>query len=137
MLAALIPLVGQVLDRILPDEERAGEAKLKFLTLVQTGELAELNAAKELNLAQIDVNKAEAASSDPYTSRWRPTIGYILAFAIGYQYILNPLIVWSATLWFPGITPPSITIDEHMWELIFGLLGLAGFRTAEKIKGRA
>lgn len=132
----LIPAVTSIIDKVIPDQKAADEAKLKVLTLAQQGQLAELDAIKEMTKAQLEINQAEAASSDPYTSRWRPTIGYILAAALGFQYLINPLITWYAAIWQPGITPPQIGLDDNLWELMFGVLGLAGWRTLDKIKGK-
>lgn len=132
----LIPAVTAILDKVIPDPQAAADAKLKALQLAQTGELAELTAVKELALAQLEVNKAEAASSSPYVSGWRPTIGYVLAAALCFQYIINPLILWGAAIAGSSITPPDIQIDEHMWELIFGVLGLAGWRSFDKRNGK-
>lgn len=132
----IIPAVTTILDKVLPDAQAAADAKFKLLELAQNGQLAEMNAVKELALAQLDVNKAEAASADPYTSRWRPTIGYVLGAALAFQYLINPLIVWYAAIWQPGITPPAIGLDDNLWELMFGVLGLAGWRSLDKIKGR-
>lgn len=133
----LIPAVTTILDKIIPDQKAATEAKIELVKIAQNGELAQMQAIKELNLAQIEVNKAEAASADPYTSRWRPTIGYILCAALAFQYVINPLIVWYAAIWQPGITPPDIGLDDNLWELMFGVLGLAGWRTLDKIKAGA
>jgi hypothetical protein len=133
----IIPAVTTILDKVLPDAQAAADAKFKLLELAQKGELAEMQAVKDLNLAQIDVNKTEAASADPYTSRWRPTIGYVLCAALAFQYLINPLIVWYAAIWQPGITPPNIGLDDNLWELMFGVLGLAGWRTLDKIKAGA
>ena len=131
----IIPAITSVLDKVLPDPKAAADAKIKMMELVQSGELAQMNAIKEINLAQIKVNELEAASVDPYTSRWRPSIGYVLCAALAFQYIINPLIVWTAALWFPEVTPPDINLDEHLWELMLGMLGLAGWRTLDKVKG--
>lgn len=137
MLAALIPVIGTVIDKIFPNANEAAAAKLRLFELEQQGKLKELDAAVQMSIAQLDVNKAEAASSDPYTSRWRPTVGYVIAFALGFQYIINPLILWGAKIWAPELTPPEIGLDEHLWELVSGMLGLAGWRTLDKVKGKA
>jgi hypothetical protein len=136
LLTALIPVIGTVIDKIFPNANEAAQAKLKLFELEQAGQLKELDAQVQLAVGQMEINKVEAASSDPYTSRWRPTIGYVLAIALGFQYILNPLITWGAAIWAPEITPPNIWLDEHLWELISGMLGLAGWRTLDKIKGK-
>lgn len=49
-------------------------AELRRMTLeAETARLAEVNATM----------RAEAAAEDPYVRRWRPTIGYIVAFQLG------------------------------------------------------
>jgi len=134
---ALLPIIGNVLDKVIPDPKTATETKLKMLEMAQKGELAELNAVVELNKAQIETNTAEAQSSDAYTKRWRPTIGYVLGAALAFHYILNPLLLWVAALLGTSIIVPDIKLDDHLWELIMGMLGLAGWRTLDKVKGKA
>lgn len=131
-LLGFLPIIGQILDRVLPDEKASADAKLKLAELAQAGQLAELDAMKSLSLAQTDVNKAEAASDGWYKGGWRPAIGYIMAVCLAYQFILNPLLLWGCAVWAPEVTPPSIGLDDNLWELMFGMLGLAGWRTMDK-----
>ena len=131
-----IPLITTVLDKVLPDPQAKADAQLKMLELAQKGELAVLDADMKLALGQLEVNKVEASSEDSYTKRWRPTVGYILCAALAFQYVVNPLIVWYAAVWMPTLTPPSIGLDDNLWELMFGVLGLAGWRSLDKIKGK-
>ena len=131
-LLGFLPIIGQILDRVLPDEKASAEAKLKLAELAQAGQLAELDTMKSLSLAQTDVNKAEAASDGWYKGGWRPAIGYIMAVCLAYQFILNPLLLWGCAVWAPEVTPPSIGLDDNLWELMFGMLGLAGWRTMDK-----
>lgn len=132
----LIPAVTSLLDKVIPDPQAKAEAQLKMLEMAQKGELAALDADMKLALGQLEVNKIEASSEDSYTKRWRPTVGYILCAALAFQYVVNPLIVWYAAVWMPTLTPPSIGLDDNMWELMFGVLGLAGWRSLDKIKGK-
>lgn len=126
----------KVLDRVLPDKAAREAAQLELLKLQQAGQLEEMKADLQLQLAQTDINKIEAGSTDKYTSRWRPTIGYIISAALAFQYVLNPLILWGAAFSGLNITPPNIGLDDHLWELITGMLGLAGWRTLDKINGK-
>lgn len=57
MIAALIPLIGSVIDKIFPDKEAADQAKLKVLEMQQSGELAKL--------------QAEIAMEQEITKRWQ------------------------------------------------------------------
>jgi hypothetical protein len=130
----LIPAITEILGKILPDPKQAAAAQLEALKLAQSGALAELEAVKALNLAQAEVNKAEA-SSNAYTAGWRPTVGYVIAAALAFQYLLNPLLLWAAAFKGVNIHTPTIGLDDHLWELVMGMLGLAGWRSLDKIKG--
>ncbi|MDP2792555.1 MAG: holin family protein [Sulfurisoma sp.] len=127
---ALIPIVGKVLDNIFPDPAAASDAKLKVLQMAQTGQLAALDADVKLAMAQSDANRAEAASGDKYASRWRPTIGYICAAGLAYNFLVYPMLTWATVIW-PEIKVPPM-LDDKLMELVVGMLGLAGLRTYEK-----
>ena len=99
MFPALIPLIGTVLDKIFPNAKDAAEAKLKLMEMAQKGELAVLDADAKIALGQIEVNKAEASSGNKYASSWRPTIGYICAIGLLYNFIGYPLLTWAAAIW--------------------------------------
>ena len=43
MLNLLIPVIGTLLDKVLPDPKMAAEAKFKIIELAQKGELAYLS----------------------------------------------------------------------------------------------
>ena len=136
MLAAILPLIGSIIDKILPDPTQAADAKLKALELAQKGELAVLDAEVKMALGQMEINKAEA-STDMFRGGWRPLIGYVFGFALAFQYILNPVFLWTNAAFNLGVIPPDIKLDSMLWELMFGMLGMGGLRTFEKIKGRA
>ena len=83
--------------------------------------------------AQSDINIEEAKNPNWLVAGWRPAIGWICAFALGYNYILNPLILWGARL--AGrmdIVPPVLDIAELM-TLLTGMLGFGYLRTKEKM----
>lgn len=135
-IAAFLPLVGTLLDKFIPDPEAQAEAKLKMLKMAQEGELAAMQADLQLALGQMEINKEEA-KADLFRGGWRPLIGYIIGCSLAFQYLVNPLLLWMNALFNLGVTPPDIQLDGMMWELMFGLLGLGGLRTYERIKGKA
>jgi hypothetical protein len=131
MFAALIPLLtsafGTIIDRVVPDKAAADKAKQELASDL-------MRMAQESNLAQIDVNKTEAASGNLFVAGWRPGIGWVCVAALAYQFVLAPLGVWLAAIGGYDLpTPPSL--DDMLWELMFGLLGMAGLRSVEKLKG--
>jgi hypothetical protein len=134
-IVAFIPLIGDLLDRILPDKGAAAEAKIKVMELAQTGELAYLDADLKAATAQLEVNKVEAASASLFVSGWRPFIGWTGGMALVYQFIGRPLLAWgSAAKGWP--VPPELDMGDLI-TIVGGMLGLSGMRTAEKFKGVA
>jgi hypothetical protein len=132
LLSTLLGAVGQVIDRILPqDPEKAAAAKLELIKMQQAGEFKSLDTVVQLAQGQTDTNKAEAASGNAYAAGWRPTIGYILAAGLAYQYLARPLLIGL------GGYSALPALDGSLIEMVMGMLGLAGLRTFEKIKGAA
>ena len=120
--AAVIPLLGTLLDRVLPDKQASEAAKLKLLELTQRGELAELEADVKLRLAAAENVKAEAQSTNWLTSSWRPIA----------MLVFTALIV----LRFLGYTVEGIGESEYLelWGVV--KISLGGYtigRSAEKI----
>lgn len=82
---------------------------------------------------QIDLNKLDAGSTSKFRSYPRPFIMWICGVALGYQYLLCPVLSW-ASLNFKWIAPPSLDMATLM-PLLFALLGLGTMRTVEKVNG--
>lgn len=68
---SLIGPVASIIDKIIPDKEERARAKLELLQLEGTQELKKLEA-------QLSAIVAEANSSDPWTSRARPSFLYVM-----------------------------------------------------------
>ena len=133
ILTALIgPLgnvVNTVIDRVVPDKAAAEKAKIQ-------AQLALLESSTKGELAQIDLNKIEAANTSIFVSGWRPFIGWVCGSALAYQFVLAPISMWVASwVGFPVPLPPKL--DDVLWELMFGMLGMGTLRTVEKWKGVA
>lgn len=136
MWAALIPVLGTIFDKIIPDPQQAAEAKLRAMELAQKGELAVLDADMRLALGQMEVNKAEA-QTDLFRGGWRPATGWVCVFGLLYQFILQPIVPWVYAS-FGYTVPPLPPIDnETLMVLLTGMLGLGGLRTFERVKGKA
>lgn len=137
MLPAILPVVGTLIDKIFPDKGAADEAKLKLMELTQKGELAQLDADLKLALGQIEVNKVEAASKDPFRAGWRPMAGWACSLGLFYEFLLRPILPWLVELTGKTVAPmPNLDIDQLMI-LLGGLLGLGGYRSYERIKNKA
>jgi hypothetical protein len=124
MLAALIPLLGPVVERLIgliPDEQAQAKARIEAL-----GQIAQIAAQSDAQ--QSEVNKIEAQSDSLFKSGWRPAIGWVCVLALAYQYLGRPF----ASIWYPGL--PGL--DNMLWELMFGLLGMGALRSVDKAVGK-
>jgi hypothetical protein len=92
--------------------------------------------------AQAEINKIEAASPKLFVSGWRPFIGWVCGFGIGYQFVFRPLLIWIGDVVctlaeVPLIArPPELDVGQLI-SLVLAMLGVAGYRTYEKIKKTA
>jgi hypothetical protein len=128
-ISAALDLGNTLISRIFPDPAQAADAKLKLLELQQNGELATMTA-------QTDINKEEAKSASIFVSGWRPAIGWVCALALFYQYLLKPLAIGLLPT-FGIVAPPLPGLDDNLWQLMMGMLGMGGLRTFEKVQGVA
>jgi|TARA_R100000353_G_scaffold173861_1_gene140713 hypothetical protein len=97
-------------------------------------EKAELIA--EINKAQLEVNKVEAGHTSRFVSGWRPFTGWICATALGYHYILQPLLTFILYSSGNQIELPVFDMTT-LTTVLLGMLGLGGMRSFEKVKRSA
>src|ERR1044071_7342053 len=91
--------VSKVLDKIIPDPQAKAAAQLELLKLQQAGEFKELDAQLQRDLAQAEINKAEATSGNAFAASWRPLCGYVCVLGLAYQFLLQPLLGWGSGIW--------------------------------------
>lgn len=131
---ALIPALSSVLDRVIPDPEQKAKAQLELLRLQQEGAFKELDAELQVNLAQAKINEVEAASQNGFQAGWRPLAGYACVSGMIYEFLLRPLLPWLLTISGMADVPPLPSLDQVLFELMFGMLGLGTLRTADRWK---
>lgn len=132
MIQTLLPVVGTVIDKLIdriPDPAARERAKLE-------AEATLLAASVEEMRGQVEINKVEASNASAFVSGWRPAIGWSCALAFAFMYVLSPIIVWLGGIFGFSLPQPKFDADALM-SLTFGMLGIAGFRTFEKVKGVA
>jgi hypothetical protein len=86
-------------------------------------------------MGQIEVNKAEAQHRSIFVAGWRPFLGWGLAFAMIWHFVLAPMVVFGFA--YAGMETPDLpTFDmDSLMTVLLGMLGLGGLRTVEKVKG--
>jgi Holin of 3TMs, for gene-transfer release len=84
--------------------------------------------------ADSDQHDGRAANRSLFVAGWRPFIGWCCGAALAYQYLLITVALWI-TSWAGYAFPNPPDLDDTMWQLMFGMLGMGGLRTYEKIRG--
>lgn len=131
---ALLPTLTGILDKVIPDPEARAKAQIDLLRLQQEGQFKELDAQLQVNLAQSEINKIEAASQSGYQAGWRPLAGYVCVGGLAYEFLLRPLLPWVMTVAGVESVPELPSLDSVLFELVFGMLGLGTLRTADRWK---
>lgn len=127
LVTLLSPILGTLIDRLIPDKHEAEKAKLAM-------EMELVKAANEVNLAQIENNKIEAGHRSIWVAGWRPAIGWSCAAGFAWTFIGQPLVEWILILQGQVVELPHIDPDILL-EMTFAMLGLAGMRSWEKSRG--
>lgn len=89
----------------------------------------------KLQLSQIAVNQEEAKSSNLFVAGWRPAVGWIGAFALGYAAILDPIARFVAQVLFAYSGQFPVINTELTMQVLFGMLGIGVMRSFDKTKG--
>ena len=89
----------------------------------------------KLQMAQIDVNKEEAKSSNLFVAGWRPAVGWIGACALGYVAIVEPIARFVAQVFFAYSGQFPVINTELTMQVLFGMLGIGVMRSFDKTKG--
>ena len=127
MISALIGPVTGLLDKFIPDADEKARIAHELATM---GE----KHAQELALAQIEVNKAEAASGSIFKGGWRPAVGWVCASAFAYHFVLQPVLLFVVALTGTELhTLPEFDMSTLL-PVLGGMLGIGGLRTYEKQK---
>lgn len=134
LLGALVPLIGDILKRVLPEEKMSEEDRVKVEAQV-TLALAQMDFSQLES--QLKINLEEAKSQSVFVAGWRPAVGWVCATALGYSFVLQPFLAFTVSLWTKDLPPVPVLDWGALSVILMGLLGLGGMRSWEKIKGVA
>jgi hypothetical protein len=130
MLELLVGPVSNILDKFIEDKDQKAKLAHEIATMAE-------RHAQEQVLAQLEVNKAEAAHRSMWVAGWRPFVGWSCGAAMAWHFILLPITLFITS--FAGFEVPELpTFDmDSLMTVLLGMLGLGGLRTFEKSKGLA
>ena len=122
---SIVGVAGKGLDKIVEGKDLKTKLAAEFKTQLLT-----------LDLAQAATNLEQAKHPSLFVAGARPSIMWICAFALAWQFIGAPIASWVVVMWYPTVTLPVLETGE-LTGLVLALLGLGTMRTAEKWKGVA
>lgn len=130
----LTPIIEKALNFI-PDPKMKAEAQLKLTEELNRNQEAILTALSAVDQKQAEINASDSASSDKFKSYWRPAIAWVCALSFAWEYVIQPIAVFTLTLCKVEI-PPLPKLDmSTMMPVLIGMLGLAGMRSLDKRNG--
>jgi hypothetical protein len=132
LLEAIVGPISKLLDKIIPDPGARDRAKLELIRLQGDQEMQAIGA-------QMQAIVAEAQSSDPWTSRARPS----------FLYVMYTLILWAIPMGLIAAVDPKLALGigngmasylrglpEELYMLFgTGYLGYTAARTWGKARG--
>lgn len=133
LLGPIFSIGEKLIDKFFTSDEEKAQAKIKLMQAAQTGELDALKV-------QLSAIIAEAQSSDPYTSRARPSFLYVMyvfllsAIPMGVLYAFKPEVAGAVAV---GVKAWLEAIPEPLYALFgAGYLGYTAFRSWDKKGGK-
>ena len=127
-LGPLFEFGGKLLDRLFPDPSEKARAELEMLRMLQAGDL-------QTAIEQIKVNAVEASHQSIFVAGWRPFVGWICGLSLFYSAVLFNILAWVARI--RGWPAPPMLDNDVLIYMLGGILGLGGYRSIEKVKGKA
>ena len=131
--AFLTPIIGPAVNKVLdliPNKNERARAKEDMENTILLG-------IQTANAAQMEVNKAQAQHKSIFVAGARPAVMWICAFALGWNYVLYPILLWVGFLMEIDLTGAPKLDGGELTALLSGMLGFGGYRTYEKLKGVA
>jgi len=125
LISGMVSGVVGSLDGLFTSDEERMAAELKITT-----ELSKPHILQAL------INMEEAKHPSVFVAGWRPALGWLTVFSLGYAWILRDfvMIVLQFFEQTKHIVLPSIDTGDLM-TLVLALLGLGGIRAYEAVKG--
>ena len=128
LLPKLLPIVGDVVGRFLPEDKEAAAKAKREIEAEITKHVA------KIDLAQAQTNLEQAKHPSIFIAGARPAIMWICAFGLGWQFVFQPVAAWIIMVSGSDMVLP-IFETEGLMPLTLSLLGLGGMRSFEKYKG--
>ena len=99
LINTLVGPVSSLLDKFVEDKDQKAKLAHEIATMSE-------KFSQERALANIELNKAEAASGSLWKGGWRPAVGWCCAISFFYHFILKDLIIFGCAI--AGVVVPDL-----------------------------
>jgi len=123
MIDKLIEPVSDIIGKFVADKDLKVRLDHELSTLFH-----------QANLAQIELLKEDAKSSNWFQNSWRPFVGWICGISMMYHFILSPLLATILTATGYVVDLPDFEFSQ-LSTILMAMLGMSGLRSYEKTKG--
>ena len=123
---AISDLIKTGLEKWLPDASIREQAAMQIAAQVHAQ-----------TMAQIEVNKVEAASQSLFVAGWRPFVGWCCGASYAYTFVLQPFLIFILTAAQVKVDIAQLPVLDmgELGVVLFGMLGLGAMRSWEKVRG--
>lgn len=125
----MVTTVAGIVNKFVPDRDQQIKLEAELSSKLADYQQTQLTA-------QSDIDKVEATSSSFFVAGWRPAAGWLTVFGLAWATTLQPIAEFTAHLFgYKGVFP--VIQSDILTNLLLALLGMAGWRSLDKIKGVA
>lgn len=107
----------------------------------KAAEMLKMRIMQEPDRWQAEINKIGAGHRSMFVAGWRPALGWICAFGIGWAFVISPfaevmlnILIAKKVVAEGLIVLPKLSTGQLL-DIILGMLGLGALRSYEKTKG--
>ena len=123
MIEQLISPVSKIVNKFVKDKDLQAKLDHELATLFH-----------QANLAQIEILKEDAKSSNWFQNSWRPFVGWTCGVAMAYHFIIQPLLLTILTATGHVVELPDFEFSQ-LSTILMAMLGISGLRSYEKKHG--
>lgn len=128
IISIVVKPITDLIGKFIPDADKAAQLAYEVSTLAVT-------QAHEEIMAQMDVNKQEAASGSLFVAGWRPAAGWCCVLGMAMNFLITPIFGPMLEAYTDiKMVPLDLSV---MLPVLLGMLGLTAARSLDKIKGVA
>ena len=128
LVSAILPGVTDIIGRFLPEDREARAKAEREIEQQLATHLA------KIDIAQLEINKAEAGHRSIFVAGWRPFVGWTCGIALAWTDVGVPILQFTLAQTGHLIDLPALDMSQMM-PVLMGMLGLGGLRSFEKFKG--